>query len=46
MKKPEKKLGFGFMRLPLLDAKDQTSIDVGSVPRTRIHILRYGVDVS
>ena len=55
MKKPEKKLGFGFMRLPLLDAKDQTSIDVAQVeqmvdlflvPRTRIHILRYGVDVS
>ena len=24
---PEKKLGFGLMRLPLLDEKDKTSID-------------------
>lgn len=28
MKIPEKKLGFGFMRLPLLDPDDQTAIDI------------------
>ena len=33
MKKPEKKLGFGFMRLPLVDEKDQTTIDIAQVER-------------
>ena len=31
MRKPEKKLGFGFMRLPVLDENDKTSIDMAQV---------------
>ena len=31
MRKPEKKLGFGFMRLPVLDENDKTSIDMARV---------------
>lgn len=31
MKVPEKKLGFGFMRMPLLNKEDQTSIDLPQV---------------
>ena len=42
MKKPEKKLGFGFMRLPLLDAKDQTSIDVAQVEQMVDRFLERG----
>ena len=30
---PEKKLGFGTMRMPLLNDKDQTSVDIGQVKR-------------
>ncbi len=42
MKKPEKKLGFGFMRLPLLDAKNQTSIDVAQVEQMVDRFLERG----
>lgn len=30
---PEKKLGFGFMRLPLLNENDQTSVDIAQVEK-------------
>lgn len=33
MKVPEKKLGFGFMRLPLKNKEDQTSIDIPEVEK-------------
>lgn len=33
MKVPEKKLGFGFMRLPLENKEDQTSIDIPEVEK-------------
>ena len=42
MKKPEKKLGFGFMRLPLTGEKDQTAIDFAQVEQMVDRFLERG----